>query len=336
MKWRRQKFTFIVIPDANNQVIRFQLSAVVLLSALVLSIALATVALSAMFLYRSHTGEVGRLKQELTHVAGKYEKIISDKDQHIGDLQTEVTGLSDQAQSIKHQMADINKLQTQLKQIAGISSSGKPTSVKSQPDANVTVSDYSLDGGGTGGEDLPVPSGAMDSLMSDTRNDFSTIDRLIQEMKPQLEQTKDAMLLRQKWLRTTPTIWPTDSRKVTSLFGIRRDPFTHQARYHAGLDISGDVGNPIYAAADGTVTGTGKDGSRGNYVEVSHGNGLLTRYMHLSKILTTVGTKVSKGDIIAELGSTGRSTGPHLHYEVSVNGGNVDPRPYLQATRKEP
>jgi murein DD-endopeptidase MepM/ murein hydrolase activator NlpD len=335
MKWRRQKLTFMVIPDASSsQVVRFQLSAIVLLSALVLMAASTAAAIIVLLFFNGSNGEVGRLKHELANATGKYEKMLSDKDRHIGDLQTEVAGLSDQAKSIQNKMADLNKLESQLKEIAGIPSSNKGAA-KTVPDGTGQTTDYAMDGGGAGGEDLPVTNEAMDDLLMQTRSDFSTIDRLIQEIKPRLQQTKEAVQQKQKELSKTPTIWPTDSRRVTSLFGIRTDPFTHQARYHAGLDISGDVGDPIYAAADGTVTDAGKQGARGNYVEISHGNGLLTRYMHLSKILTTPGTKVKKGDIIAELGNTGRSTGPHLHYEVSVDGGNVDPRPYLQTTRKE-
>ncbi|TJY42179.1 peptidase M23 [Cohnella pontilimi] len=333
MKWKRQKFTFMVIPDANSsRIVKFQLSAIVLTIALVTTAALTSAALIVLFVYNAHAGEVGRLKHELANASGKYEKIISEKERHIGDLQTEVASLSDQAKSIQNKMADLSKLETQLKQIAGLPSSNKST-VKAKPEDSGQTNDYAMDG--AGGEELPVPQEAMDSLVVETRSDFSSLDRLIQELTPRLLQTKEAVLKRQKELSVTPTIWPTVSRRVTSLFGVRTDPFTHRARYHAGIDISGDVGDPVYAAADGTVTDTGKQDARGNYVEISHGNGLRTRYMHLHKILTSPGTKVKKGDLIAELGNTGRSTGPHLHYEVSVDGGNVDPKPYLQSTRKE-
>jgi murein DD-endopeptidase MepM/ murein hydrolase activator NlpD len=318
MKWSRQKFTFMVIPDANSQVVRFQLSAIILLSALVLFIVLAGAAATAVILYGDRAGEVGRLKGELTASAGQFEKIISEKERHIGDLETEVAGLSDQAKSIQDKMTDIHKLESQLKEITGIESSESTAS------------------SATGGEELPVTDEAVDSLLSETHQQFSVISGLIDEMKPRLEQTKDTVIKKQKLLRVTPTIWPTDSHKITSGFGIRRDPFTRRATFHSGLDFGGDTGDPIYAAAYGTVTEAGHDGALGISITVSHGNGIQTRYSHLSKVRTAVGTKVSKGERIADLGNTGRSTGPHLHYEVFVNGIQVNPKPYLQGTRKEP
>ncbi|WP_219641428.1 M23 family metallopeptidase [Cohnella sp. CFH 77786] len=333
MKWRRHKFTFMVIPDeANKQVVRFQLSGATLLSTLILLVVLAVTAAASMVMYGKRANEVGRLQQELASSTGQYEKIISDKDRHIGDLQTEVAGLSDQAKKIQNKMADIHKLESQLKKIAGIPNAGSASGTKASADNQDA---YAMDGEGTGGEELPVTDEEIDGLLLQTTRDFSDIAGMIDEMKPRLEQTKDAVLNMQNRLRVTPTIWPADSRKITSPFGVRRDPFTHRARFHAGLDISGDIGDPIYAAADGMVTHTGYDGSHGNNVMILHGNGIATHYSHLSKILVKPGTKVRKGDLIAEMGSTGRSTGPHLHYEVYVGGKQVDPQPYLQNSRED-
>jgi murein DD-endopeptidase MepM/ murein hydrolase activator NlpD len=337
MKWRPQKFTFMVIPDANSQVVRFQLSALILLSALVLLVVVAAAAAIALILYGNRADEVGRLKHQLSASAGQFEKIITEKERHIGDLETEVAGLSDQAKSIQNKMADINVLESQLKKIAGIETKGGPASAQNAADAGGGQdAGYAMDGGAAGGEDLPVTEDAMDSLLEETHSDFSSLSELIEEMKPRLEETKDAVLQRQAKLRATPTIWPTVSRKITSIFGVRRDPFTHQARFHAGLDISGDTGDPVYAAADGTVIHADQDGAHGLNVELSHGNGITTHYSHLSKIIAVPGKKVKKGELIGLMGSTGRSTGPHLHYEVAVKGTHVDPKPYLQADRKEP
>ncbi|MCD9024880.1 M23 family metallopeptidase [Cohnella silvisoli] len=336
MKWRHKKFTFMVIPDANSSVIRFQLSAVILVIGLVIVIALLAGALTAFLLYKGNTGQIGQLQQQLSAATGKYEKIINSKNEHIDVLQTNVADLSEQAKTMNDRMADIKNLESQLKKMVGIEtgSSAKTKGTLDQSSKAVTADEeqISMDGG-TGGEEVPITEGEMGLLVDQTRDDFLSIGQQIEWLKPELEITKDAVTKQLKRLRVTPTIWPTDSRRVTSLFGIRKDPFTHRATFHAGLDISGDTGDPIYAAADGTVISAERSSSHGNNVLISHANGVRTHYSHLSKILTEVGAKVSKGDIIGELGSTGRSTGPHLHYEVIINGENVDPRPYLNATR---
>lgn len=117
----------------------------------------------------------------------------------------------------------------------------------------------------------------------------------------------------------------------TSGFGVRYDPFNGGAAMHAGVDMAGTMGEPIQSAAPGVVTRAGWIGGYGNCIEVDHGRGMATRYGHLSRILVRVGDRVTAGDEIGRMGSTGRSTGTHLHFEVRVDGRAVDPMPYLRA-----
>lgn len=334
MNWRKKKFTFMVIPDANSSVMRFQLSAIILVIGLVMIIVLLASSITALLLYQGNSGQIGQLKQQLSAASGEYEQIIEGKDGKIGELQTEVIGLSEQAQSLSTRMVDIKNLESDLKEMVGIETdtSAKSDVADNQKSKAANDEQFSMDGG-TGGEELPVTGEEMANLVDQTRHDFLRIGELIEQLKPELEQTMDAVQKQQKKLKVTPTIWPTDSRKITSLFGIRKDPFTSRATFHAGLDISGDTGDPIYAAADGTVKSAEYSSAHGNNVWITHSNGIRTHYSHMSKLLTVAGANVSKGDIIGKLGSTGRSTGPHLHYEVNVNGNQVDPRPYLKATR---
>ncbi len=119
------------------------------------------------------------------------------------------------------------------------------------------------------------------------------------------------------WLHALPTGVPMGKDfRITSGFGIRNDPFTGQLAMHGGLDFVGPMGTPVTASAAGTVTRSALDSSYGNVVEISHIEGFTTRYAHLSVRLVQVGQKVNRGETIGQLGSTGRSTGPHLHYEV--------------------
>ncbi|WP_221794855.1 M23 family metallopeptidase [Aquisediminimonas sediminicola] len=129
-----------------------------------------------------------------------------------------------------------------------------------------------------------------------------------------------------------PSSKPVKSMVLTSSFGVRADPFKGGRAMHAGLDISGPIGTPIYATADGIVGRAQWANGYGNLVELEHGKGIQTRFGHLSKILVQPMTRVKRGDLIALMGSTGRSTGSHLHYEVRIDGRAVNPLPFLQST----
>lgn len=128
-----------------------------------------------------------------------------------------------------------------------------------------------------------------------------------------------------------PQVVPASIQNITSGFGFRHDPFHGRGAMHAGIDFRGPVGSPIFAAADGRVTFAGVKSGYGNAIEITHGNGMLTRYAHLSRIDVKVGQGVGAGSTIGGLGSTGRSTGPHLHFEVRINDRAVNPRPFLEA-----
>jgi murein DD-endopeptidase MepM/ murein hydrolase activator NlpD len=183
----------------------------------------------------------------------------------------------------------------------------------------------------------PSPSDIREKLKADkdekglTQQMKADIDRLNSEAISQEESLSELEKLlhdKREMLASTPSIWPVQGW-VTSGFGFRTNPFTGLTQMHEGLDISNRVGTPIIAPADGIVSDTGKDYSHGNVVVISHGFGMASRYNHLSKIFVRAGQKVKRGDKIAEIGMTGKTTGPHLHYEVRVNGIPVNPVRYI-------
>jgi murein DD-endopeptidase MepM/ murein hydrolase activator NlpD len=128
-----------------------------------------------------------------------------------------------------------------------------------------------------------------------------------------------------------PTIQPVSVAYNASSFGLRIDPFTGRSAFHEGLDFAAPVGTPIVAAAGGVVTGAEYHHQYGNMLEIDHGNDMITRYAHSSKLLAKVGDIVRRGQHVADIGSTGRSTGAHLHFEVLVKGVPQDPRKFLAA-----
>ena len=129
-----------------------------------------------------------------------------------------------------------------------------------------------------------------------------------------------------------PRFEPASIKYISSGFGFRRDPFTGGGAMHKGLDFAGPTGAPIYAAAKGRVSFVGQKSGYGNVVEVGHGNGLTTRYAHMSRFAARVGQTVNAGTVIGAIGSTGRSTGPHLHFEVRLYDRAVNPRPFLESS----
>jgi len=127
-----------------------------------------------------------------------------------------------------------------------------------------------------------------------------------------------------------PSGRPVERLSLTSNFGARSDPFNGRTRMHRGIDIPGPVGTPIYATADGIIGRAQWVNGYGNFVEIEHGNGIETRYGHMSRLASAAGDRVRRGQLIGYMGSTGRSTGSHLHYEVRVDGQAVNPMPFVQ------
>lgn len=174
-------------------------------------------------------------------------------------------------------------------------------------------------GGAVGGPYEPVNTGTQ--TVSDANADAQFRSLFMTWKK--LETLEKAVI-------AIPATQPVSNVVFSSLFGVRSDPFRGSAAMHAGVDIPGAIGTPVYATADGIVARAERSGGYGNLVEVNHGRGIATRYGHLSKILVAPNTRVTRGQLIALMGSTGRSTGSHLHYEVRIDGQAVNPMPFLQ------
>lgn len=159
---------------------------------------------------------------------------------------------------------------------------------------------------------------------------------------PRVDENQDARAIFQAWKRldtgltatlgvSVPSRQPLEKMSLSSSYGMRVHPITGRVARHNGIDIPAPYGTPIYATADGTVGRAQRLGGYGNYVEIEHGNAIETRYGHMSRFVVQSGQHVKKGDIIGYVGSTGRSTGNHLHYEVRIDGAPVNPLPFVRA-----
>ena len=177
--------------------------------------------------------------------------------------------------------------------------------------------------------DGPQPAGAEVNLLpsfSDSVEEYNF-----------LTNVNTLSLASSRWpqIAAKPDLWPVEGPLMAS-FGERADPFTGEGEFHKGVDIRAAAGTPVRAAADGVVIFSGRDGGYGRLVIVDHGRNLHTYYAHLSRFDAQVGRTVRRGEVLGEVGSTGRSTAPHLHYEVRIGGAPVNPYRYLPRTEVDP
>lgn len=155
----------------------------------------------------------------------------------------------------------------------------------------------------------------------------------LDDRSKQLSVLETMLMTRNLQAEVMPNGRPVSRGWLSSYFGQRTDPFTGRRVHHSGVDFAGKLGSDVVAVAAGVVTYSGKRSGYGNLVEINHGNGYSTRYGHNLKNLVAVGQTIKKGEIVAKMGTTGRSTGPHVHFEVMINGHAVNPKKYIHASR---
>ena len=233
---------------------------------------------------------------------GSFQKNLDVYATQIGELQARLIRIDNQSQRLQDFAKE--KLKTNEK-------IPKPAPIKSS---------------GQGGPFVPEKNFSETELQS-------FIDKLTLDIEKHEEyyNNLEAIYLKQSVFKDTlPNASPVNAPFNSSSYGWRVDPFLGVRAFHEGLDFSADVGQPIKATAAGIVIAAEITPEYGNIVRISHGSGLETRYAHASKLLVKEGDRIKKNQVIALVGNTGRSTGPHLHYEIRMNGESLDPRKYLQ------
>ena len=188
-----------------------------------------------------------------------------------------------------------------------------------------------------GGASSPtVAAGSfVSSTLSSPETTFGALRDLLGLLETRLQTVRYGVERRQALAAATPSLWPA-AGWLSSAFGNRTDPFTGHPDFHPGIDISADKGTPIYATADGGVESAAYSGAYGNLVVIDHGFGISTRYGHMSKFAVKAGDHVQRGDVIGYIGQTGRANGPHVHYEVWLNGRMLNPLRLLTTQRPTP
>ena len=305
----RNKITFILLSGNGSRIRQFSSTKVALAAGAFFSIA---VMIGVGFLVQDYLN----LKQAAAQVSQLQAKVDA-RDAEIVHHKRQIECFANEINQLKVNLVALDSFERKIRVIANLE----------KPDGEENLFGV----GGAAPEDLDTSA----SL----RRDQSGLIRSMHDQVEQLESATytqeadftsllDQLNEKKNLLSCTPSIRPAKGW-ISSNFGYRISPFTGRRELHAAYDIANREGSAIIAPANGVVTFVGKKGPYGNLLIIDHGYGLVTRYGHLKSIDVKKGAKVSRGDVIAKMGSTGRSTGPHVHYEVRLNGVPVNPEKYI-------
>lgn len=305
----RKTVSFFILSNTGKRARQFTLSAATLRL-----LSLMTVAVLVCTAYIIH--DYQRLRETVSDTK-RLQHRLSSKSEEITNQRKQIQQFAGEINALKSQLLVLNEFETKIRIIANIEKSKDQESL------------FGI--GGSIPEDIDASV-----LLTEKHNS------LIREMHEKTEQIEVATVKQADsfdsllnyledqvtLLAATPAVRPVRGWK-TSGFGYRKSPFTGLREFHKGLDIATRQGTPIVATADGIVSFAGNKGLLGKIITIDHGHGMITRYGHTYKILKKTGEPVKRGEKIALIGSTGRSTGPHLHYEVLLNGIRVNPEKYI-------
>ncbi len=250
----------------------------------------------------SWRGEIAQQRKAVANMRLKYEAKIEQLSKHLGQLKAHVIRL--------------NALGSRLTSMA-----------------NIDKSEFNFDAIPAAGGPIRK-SAAKDPQNQSFLKEIDELNRILTDRENKLNALETLLLHTNLQKQVHPEGRPVHKGWISSPFGTRRHPITGRRRHHDGIDFAAPGGTPIYTVAAGVVTSSGRRAGYGNLVEINHGNGLITRYAHNRQNLVKVGQKVRKGQMIARVGSTGHSTGNHVHFEVIRDGRTVNPKEYINTILK--
>ncbi len=290
----RKFYTIMIVPHAAEKSRRLKVSRNFVLA---MGAALAALLLSGVLLphFVLRTTYLSWVSSRLSRQNAELKKTTEEIDLALGDL--------------RRKMTDFESRTSEMGLVLGV--------------ARLPLSQQTPAGGGLSLQNLGPVDGARF-----VQRELKVLESRSQELQQSLEAMKPAFQQQVAFLASTPSILPVRGLYGNG-YGWRKDPFTGERDFHQGLDIAAAPGTKVVAPADGIVTMAGPTGGYGNFLVISHGYGMVTHYGHLQKFMVRPGQRVRRGDLIGMVGSTGRSTGPHLHYEVVVHQRTVDPTRYI-------
>jgi murein DD-endopeptidase MepM/ murein hydrolase activator NlpD len=257
-----------------------------------------------------------RLRAEIKD-AHSLRSTLETQGERVVQQQGQIVAFAQKIEAMKTRLAELQDFEQRIRIIANLEANKEGTSL--------------FGVGGSDPEDLD-PATMMEQdyqeLARDMHAEINEINHASDSQRDSFSTIFSQLEGKRNLLAATPSIRPVKGW-ISSRFGYRESPFTGRREFHRGLDIATHAGTPIISPADGLVTFSGKKGLMGNMVTIEHGFGMVTRYGHIQKLLKKKGEHIKRGEVIALVGNTGRSTGPHLHYEVRLNGVAVNPTNYF-------
>lgn len=301
-------YTIILVPHSGQGVKQLHIRTIWVKALSILTLGMLVTFGSLLYQYNNAMRQSRAENEEL-----RYLREINGT--QVGQIQQ----LAQTTATLQEDMQRIKKLDSEVRKIAGVDA--KDTTTVSRGSAVRPVV-YNPNGGQGG------PSTGRGPDVKQLVRSVEQLKYEIHAREASLIKLRDAVTAKKALQATTPASWPC-SGEITSPYGYRSSPWGWGTDFHPGIDIADSWGTPVFATASGTVTFAGWDGGYGQIVVIDHGNGFQTAYAHNSSIMVDVGQQVSKGYHIADMGSTGASTGPHVHYEVRVNGQRENPMDYM-------
>ncbi len=298
----RKMITIVFLPDTSNRVKQFRIPQLLLLASLIIFLTIALVFMWGFAEYRD-------IKKKIPRLAQLEEENALQK--------TQLASLTEKIDRINGRLIELNEFDQKLKIMVNLETEEENSQFLGigGSDPSLLDPDYTIEK-------------AHERLVTLMHQSLADLDTAISIQINEKEELYKYLENQKNMLACTPSVWPTRGW-LSSGFGKRTSPFTNEEEFHKGIDISTRMNTPIIAPADGIVSSTGKDYIMGNKLMINHGYGMKTRYGHMAKILVKKGESVKRGQKIGLVGNTGRSTGPHLHYEVYLNSLPVNPRNYI-------
>ncbi len=305
----REKFTIFIAGNAGRPVRQFTVSRA-------WTVILALVGVFCLCAAGYVVYDYGCLKHNFQE-AEKLNRRLASQKKHLSAQRNQLESLAQRLNHIKSKLAGLNEFEKKIRVIANVE---VPSSTEGL---------FGVGGVPPGKIEPSLEKERPNALLREMHDQLNLLDAAFASQQENMQSLLTYLEDKRRLLSSTPAIRPLNGGWVTSRFAYRKSPFTGKREFHHGLDIAARAKTPVMATADGKVVFSGYKGSLGNTIIIDHGYGLVTRYGHLHKCLKKSGASVEREEVIGQVGNTGLSTGPHVHYEVRVSGVPVDPEKYI-------